>query len=263
MSAAAFDWGLGRYERTAEQLAPAAHAVVETVAPAAGEHVVDVGTGTGNAALLAARSGARVTGVDPAPRLLEVARERAAALGVGATFAVGEAASLPLADEEADAVLSVFGVIFAPDPAAAAVELARVTAPGGRIVLSAWLPEGAIREAVVLARRTVQRVLGAPDGPPPFAWHDRDALGELFAPHGFAVTLDVHSLAFTGASSRAFHEEQADHPLAVAGRAVLERSGEQQALDEAMIAIYEAGNEDPAAFRATTRYVVATARRPA
>ena len=71
-----FDWGLGRYEDTAAQLEPAARAVVERAAPAAGEHVVDVGCGTGNAALLAAERGARVTGVDPAPRLLDVARER-------------------------------------------------------------------------------------------------------------------------------------------------------------------------------------------
>ena len=263
MSAAAFDWGIGHYERTAEQLEPAARAIVEHAAPAAAERVVDVGTGTGNAALLAAARGARTTGVDPAPRLLEVARERAAAQRLEATFAVGEAAALPLADAEADVVLSVVGVIVAPDPAAADAELARVTAPAGRIVFSAWLPEGPIREAVVLARQTVQRVLGAPAGPPPFAWHDRAALGELFAPHGFEVTLDVHSLPFTGPSPRAVHEQQADHPLAVAGRAVLESRGEQEALDEAMIAIYEAGNEDPGAFRVTTRYVIATARRHA
>src|SRR5262249_38420696 len=146
-TAATFDWGLGNYERTAGQLAPAARTVVEVAAPVAGEHAVDVGTGTGNGALLAAARGARTTGVDPAPRLLEVARGRAASAGLDITFAPGDAASLPLGDGEADAVFSVFGVIFAPDPAAAAAELARVTAPAGRIVFSAWLPEGAIREA--------------------------------------------------------------------------------------------------------------------
>src|SRR4051794_13197189 len=128
------DWGLGRYEDTAGRLEPAARAVVERIAPAAGEAVVDVGCGTGNAALLAAERGARVTGIDPAPRLLEVARQAAAARGLDATFALGHAAALPLADGDADAVVSVFGVIFAPDPRAAAAEMARVTAPGGRIV---------------------------------------------------------------------------------------------------------------------------------
>src|SRR5919199_4523142 len=102
----AFDWGLGRYEDTAVRLEPAARVVVERAAPAPGEHVVDVGCGTGNAALLAAERGARVTGVDPAPRLLEVARHEAAARGLDVTFVVGEAAALPLGDGEADVVLS-------------------------------------------------------------------------------------------------------------------------------------------------------------
>jgi SAM-dependent methyltransferase len=257
-----FDWGVGRYEDTAAQLAPAARDVVAHAAPVAGERVVDVGTGTGNAALLAAERGARVTGVDPAARLLDVARAAAEARGLDATFALGDAAALPLADGEADLALSVFGVIFAPDPPAAAAELARVTAPAGRIVLSAWLPAGPVREAVVLARQTLQRVLGTPDGPPPFAWHDRDALSELFTPYGFLVALEEHALAFSAPSPRAFHEAQSGHPLAVAGRAVLEPRGEQHALDERMIAVYEAGNEDPDAFRVTSRYVIATARRP-
>jgi 2-polyprenyl-3-methyl-5-hydroxy-6-metoxy-1,4-benzoquinol methylase len=73
------DWSLGHYEHTAAQLMPAARVVVDRAAPAEGERVVDVGCGTGNAALLAAARGARVTGVDPAARLLEVAREQAAA----------------------------------------------------------------------------------------------------------------------------------------------------------------------------------------
>jgi ubiquinone/menaquinone biosynthesis C-methylase UbiE len=140
------DWGLGKYEHTAAQLLPAARVVVERAAPVEGELVVDVGCGTGNAALLAAGRGARVLGVDPASRLLEVAREQAAAQGLEVTFAAGEAGSLPVEDGAVDVVLSVFGVIFASDVSAAAAEIARVSAPAGRILLSAWVPEGAIHE---------------------------------------------------------------------------------------------------------------------
>src|SRR5882757_10553132 len=103
------DWGTGRYEETAGQLLPASEAVVEAARVRAGERVLDVGCGTGNAALLAARAGARVIGVDPAARLLEVARAAATAEGLDAAFVEGEAAALPLDDASADAVLSVFG----------------------------------------------------------------------------------------------------------------------------------------------------------
>src|SRR5437763_1765060 len=227
------DWSLGRYERTAKQLLPAARLVVERAAPRAGERVVDVGCGTGNAALLAAERGARVTGVDPAARLLDVAREEAAARGLDADFALGEAAALPLADGEADVVLSVFGLIFAPGPQAAAAELDRVTAPGGRIVLSAWLPGGGMSDAIRVSREAVARVMKLPPGPQPFAWHERGDLARLFAPNGFEVSLEEATIAFTATSARAHLEaESEDHPMAVAGRAVLEQHGENEAVFE-------------------------------
>ncbi|HVS29654.1 MAG TPA: methyltransferase domain-containing protein [Solirubrobacteraceae bacterium] len=258
----ALDWSLGKYEDTAAQLLPAARIVVDRAAPVEGERVVDVGCGTGNAALLAAARGGHATGVDPAPRLLEVAREHAAAQGLDATFAPGDAAALPLEDDYADLVLSVFGVIFAADALDAAAEMARVTAPAGRIVLSAWVPEGAISDAVRVAQEAVRRAVGAPAGPPPFAWHDRDALAGLLSPYGFEVAVEEERLAFTAKSARDYLDaESANHPLAVAGRAVLEPRGEADALRECMLSIYEAANEDPDGFRVTSRYVVATARR--
>lgn len=259
----ALDWSLGNYEHTAAQLLPAARVVVDRAAPTLAERAVDVGCGTGNAALLAAVRGARVTGVDPAPRLLEVAREQAAAQGLDATFALGEAGSLPLEDGAADVVMSVFGVIFAPDASAAAREFVRVIRPAGRVVLSAWVPEGAIHDAVRAAQEAVRRAVGAPPGPPPFPWHDRGALRDLFAPYGFEVTAEEQALAFTAKSPRDYLDtESANHPLAVAGRAVLEPGGEGEALRERMLAIYQAANEDPDAFRVTSRYIVATVRRP-
>lgn len=256
------DWGLGSYEHTAEQLLPAALVVVDSAAPVHGERVVDVGCGTGNATLLAAARGARVTGVDPAPRLLAVAREQAAARGLDATFALGDAGSLPLEDGAADVVLSVFGVIFAPKAPAAASEMVRVTTPAGRIVLSAWVPEGAVHDAVRVAQEAVRTAVGAPAGAPPFAWHERDALHDLFATHGFDVTIEEQSLAFTAKSPQDYVDtESANHPLAVAARAVLEPRGAAEPLRERMLSIYQAANEDPDGFRVTSRYVVATARR--
>jgi SAM-dependent methyltransferase len=256
----AVDWGLGHYETAAAQLLPAAEAVVGVAAPSPDARVLDVGCGTGNAALLAARRGARVTGVDPAARLLEVATERAAAERLDdVAFALGDAAALPVADDSADVVVSVFGVIFASDAEAAAAELARVCAAGGRIVLSAWLPEGPLAQTSRASREAVARALGAPAGPPPFGWHDREKLAALFGPHGFEVTTKEERISFTADSPRAFVEaEAANHPLAVAGRQILEPRGESDALFERLLAIHEAANEDPGAFRVTSRYVIAS-----
>lgn len=256
------DWGLGQYEVTAALLLPAARVLVDRAALTVGERVVDVGCGSGNAALLAATQGVDVVGVDPAPRLLEVARERAAAQGLRATFVQGEAAALPLDDASADVLLSVFAVIFASDAAAAAAEMARVTAPGGRIVLSAWLPQGAIFDSVGVFQEAVAKALGRPAEPPRFAWHDQEALEGMLGPLGFAVEVDEERLAFSASSAREYLETQGQtHPLAIAGRTVLESRGEGEAISERALRILEAANEDPNGFRVTSHYVVATARR--
>jgi SAM-dependent methyltransferase len=255
------DWGLGSYERTAEQLLPAAEAVVAAAAPQPGERVLDLGCGTGNAALLAAERGAQVTGVDPAPRLLEVARERAGERDLELEVATGEAAAIPLPDDVVDLLLSVFAVIFAPDASAAAAEIDRVVASGGRVVLSAWIPDGAVSRAVRLSREAVAEALGTPPGPAPFPWHEPEALAELLDPHGFALETELREISFGAASARQFVEEEArNHPLRVAAASVLgpERTEE---LNRRTLELFEAANEDPAAFEVTSRYVIAVARR--
>ena len=157
---APIDWGTGHYEETAAQLQRAAEAVIAAARVRVGERVLDVGCGTGNAALLAAQAGAHVIGVDPAARLLDVARDRAVAEQLAVTFLPGDAAAIPVDDASADAVVSVFAVIFAPDPEAAAAEMARVLAPGGRIVLSAWWPDGAMIRMNSKAAGAIAQAMG-------------------------------------------------------------------------------------------------------
>jgi SAM-dependent methyltransferase len=258
------EWGAGRYELIAEQLLPAAEVVVDVADPVAGETFVDVGCGTGNAALLVAERGASVIGVDPAERLLEVAAAAAEERDLDAEFVTGEAASMPISNAEADAVVSVFGVIFAPDPAAAAAEIDRVTAPAGRIVLAAWIPGGPISDAIRLSRQTLAEIRGDPPPSPPFAWHEAGTLSRLFEPHGFSLSLTEHALAFGAPSVDEFMRiEGENHPLAIAARPILEEAGRADEVREAMRQIYEEGNEDPSAFRITSRYVVAELTRPA
>lgn len=256
------DWGIGSYESLAAQLLPAARVVVESAGLRPHERVLDLGCGTGNAALLAAERTGEVTGVDPAGRLLEIAQAQAAREGKKVTFLPGEAASLPVGDCAVDVILSVFALIFVPDPSAAAAEMSRVLAPGGRIVLSAWIPAGAMFEMTSAAAVAVGQAVGAPQGPAPFAWEQRDALLELLGPHGFSVEVTHHALAFTASSAREFLDDQAQHhPMAVAGLGVLEQLGQAQALRARLLAILQDGNEDAGKFRVTSRYVVATARR--
>lgn len=256
------DWSVGHYESIAPQLLPAARVVVDAAQLRTGERVLDIGCGTGNAALLAAEHGADVVGVDPAVRLLDVARARAAKEGTRATFERGDAAALPVADGSVDVVLSVFGVVFAPDPAAAAAEIARVVAPSGRVVLSAWMPGGAISKMNATATQAVRDALGVPPPPEPFHWHQRDALTTLFGPHGFSVDVTEHGLAFTDASAHDFLDnESTNHPMAVTGLRALEQLGQADAVRARLLRILEDGNETPGRFRVTSRYVVAIARR--
>ena len=256
------DWGQGRYELIAEQLFPATQAAIESARISPGERVVDVGCGTGNAALLAAERGATVTGIDPAQRLLDVAAAQASERGLDVTFELGEAASIPLPDGSADVVLSVFGAIFAPDPKDAADEMVRVLAPEGRMLLVAWIPGGAISQAVRLNRETVAEILGEPPPGQPFPWHERDALAGLFEPHGLSVSITEHSLAFSAPSVDEFmHIEGENHPLAIAARPVLEEAGRAEEIRDEMRRIYLEANEDPSGFRITSRYVVAEMER--
>lgn len=256
------DWDTGCYEHIAEQLLPAAFAAVSAAAPGPGEMVLDIGCGSGNAALLAAQHGAEILGLDPAPRLIEVAREQAAERGLDALFEVGEAEQLPVPDASAHLVLSVFGVIFASDAAQAVAEMARVLRPDGRIVLTSWIPDEVISKVAQLRAEALAPALGSEPGAARFAWHEPDALAGLFEPHGFSVSMKTHELAFTAGSAQEFLQaELRDHPLWVAARAVLEPEGEMDEVRRRALAILQAGNEVAEGFRVSSRYAVILAQR--
>ncbi|MBP2326128.1 SAM-dependent methyltransferase [Kibdelosporangium banguiense] len=256
------DWSLGEFEGVAPQLLPAAQTAIELAGLSSGQHVVDVGCGTGNAALLAAQHpGVRVTGVDPAPRLLEVARAAAAARGLDADFVSGDAANVPLPDGSADVVLSVFAVIFAPDPAVAAAELARITAPDGKIVVAAWIPEGAVMEAMKVLVQAIGEASGSSVGPS-FEWYEPAQAAGLFEPHGFDVAVHERSLAFQAPDVESYWQASfVQHPLMVATTPLLEAHGLLAGAQASARAILVEGNESPDAFKVTSRYVVITASR--
>ena len=179
-------WASADYAAVAALIVPMAEGLAQNAGLRAGDRVLDVATGSGNAALAAARCGCEVTGVDYVPSLLERARARSAAEGLKIEFAEGDAEHLAFPDASFDAVLSCLGVMFTPDQERAAAELVRVCKPGGTIGLVNWTPAGFIGQLL----RTVGRHVPPPAGvrPPP-QWGTEERLREL---HGDAVSrLDI------------------------------------------------------------------------
>ena len=136
-----------------------------------------------------------------------------------------------------------------------------MTAPGGRIVLSAWIPAGALFDVMRMRHEAIASAAPAP-APAPFAWHTEDALSSLFSPLGLSVELHEQPLAFTAGSASEFVEaEFRDHPLWVGSRTVLEERGELRGIRERALEILEAANEEPDGFLLTSRYVIARMQR--
>ncbi len=258
----ALDWGIGRYEETAKALEPVAEVVVQRAAVTPGERALDLGCGSGNAALELARAGAEVVAIDPSTRLTDVARSRAAEAGLHIEVRNGEAAVIPLEDHTVDLIVSVFAVIFAPDPAAALADMRRVLAPGGRILLTAWVPGVGIGKAYSAIGPAVAKATGAPPPPPMFAWHDESTVSSLAAGYGLSVSTERQEVVFTADSPEAYVELDAtSHPVWVDGFARLREAGAGQDVMRvpALRALHEI-NEDPSAFKASSDYVIVTLR---
>ncbi|HWE80724.1 MAG TPA: class I SAM-dependent methyltransferase [Gaiellaceae bacterium] len=175
-------WSSGDFGVVAARIVLVAEQLCDAADLHAGWRVLDVATGSGNAAIAAARHGCIAVGVDYVPSLLERGRARAAAEGLQVELIEGDAEALPFADGAFDAVTSVFGCMFAPDHERAAAELVRVARPGGTIALANWTPDGFIGELF--------HTVGAHVAPPPgvvspLRWgteaHLRDLIGDRLA----------------------------------------------------------------------------------
>jgi ubiquinone/menaquinone biosynthesis C-methylase UbiE len=169
-------WDAGNYAAVAERIMGSGALLVERAGVEPGMDVLDMACGTGNATIPAAKAGARVTGADFAPGLLEIARERAADAMVEVDWVEADVQELPFEDASFDRVLSVYGHMFAPDHARTAAEMKRVCRPGGAIAIACWSPEGAIGRMF----RTISEVLPPPPGAqPPLLWGTEDHVREL------------------------------------------------------------------------------------
>lgn len=172
-------WATGDFNEVARQVMAVADELVRTVDPHAGQRVLDVACGSGNAALSAARRYCEVSGIDYVPALIERAKMRAQAEGSQIDFRVADAQALPFPDGSFDVVLSVFGVMFAPDREKAAAELLRVCKPGGKIGLACWTSGGMVGEFFALQSRRVQPPPGVQ---PPPQWGTEELQHQLLGP---------------------------------------------------------------------------------
>jgi ubiquinone/menaquinone biosynthesis C-methylase UbiE len=170
-------WASGDFAVIGTTLQIVGELLCEGVDLRAGERVLDVAAGNGNATLAAARRFATVTSTDYVPALLERGRRRAEADGLEVTFQEADAEALPYPDASFDVVVSTFGVMFAPNHSRAASELLRVVRPGGRIGLASWTPQGFLGELF----RTIGRHVPPPSGVlSPLLWGTEAHLADLF-----------------------------------------------------------------------------------
>ncbi|MGJ9419084.1 class I SAM-dependent methyltransferase [Massilia sp. CMS3.1] len=176
--------------------------VGETLAEAAdiraGETVIDVAAGNGNASLAAAHRMARVTSTDYVPALLEKGRARAAAEGLDVEFRVADAENLPYADGSFDVALSTFGVMFAPDHGRSSGELVRVVREGGRIGLASWTPDSFVGQLFKVIGKAVPPPAGVMS---PLLWGTEAYLGELFGDASTDIRTTRRTYTFRYASS--------------------------------------------------------------
>ena len=170
-------WSSGDYHMIGTQIQIVSELLIEALDVHSTERLLDVATGSGNAALAAARRGCEVVGVDYVPGLLDRARRRAEAEGLSVDFQDGDAEALPFADGSFDVVSSVFGSMFAPDQETTASELARVARPGGRIGIVAHTPDGFIGNLFKVIGKHVPPPAGLRS---PILWGTEARLRELF-----------------------------------------------------------------------------------
>jgi SAM-dependent methyltransferase len=170
-------WASGDFGVVAARIMLVAEQLCDSADLHAGWRVLDVATGTGNAAIAAARLGCTAVGVDYVPALLEQGRRRVVAEGLSVDLVEGDAEALPFEDGSFNAVTSVFGSMFAPDHEKAAAELLRVCVPGGTIALASWTPAGFIGELF----KTITAYVPPPAGvQSPMLWGTESHLRSLF-----------------------------------------------------------------------------------
>ncbi len=255
-------WTAGDYAEVAVRIVPVGEYVAQRAGAGPGVELLDVATGTGNVSVPAAQAGAKVTGLDLTPKLLEQQRERAAAAGVEIELVEGDAEELPFGDDSFDRVTSCFGVMFAPRQRVAAAELVRVARPGGEIVVAAWTPDGIVGR---MFRATAPYMPPPPEEfVPPVKWGEADHVRGLFEGTGAELSFEQRSVPFEGESVEAWvAKDETILGPSVMAKAALEQQGRYEELRRDVVEIYSGFNEaSDGSFRGSAEYLVTVAKLP-
>ncbi|UYG04083.1 class I SAM-dependent methyltransferase [Halomonas sp. LR3S48] len=186
-------WGAGDYARIGVTLQIVGEQLCEAMDLRAGQTVLDVAGGNGNASLAAARRFCKVVSTDYVEALLAKSAKRAEAEGLAIDYQTADAENLPFSEGTFDNVISTYGVMFTPNQGQAAAELLRVCKPGGKIGLANWTPGGFIGQLF----KTVGRYVAPPAGlSSPAAWGTRDFLDTHFGPHVQAIEAQPRHFTF-------------------------------------------------------------------
>ncbi|TDE97192.1 class I SAM-dependent methyltransferase [Occultella glacieicola] len=257
-------WGLGAYDRVADEIIPSLGPVlVEAAGITAQQRVLDVAAGTGNAAVPAARVGADVVASDLTPALLEIGERSVAGTGLHLDWQEADAEALPFDDGAFDAVISCVGVMFAPHHQDAADELLRVTRPGGTIGLLSWTPEGFIGQMFATMKPFAPPA--PPGAQPPPLWGREDHVRALFADGAEIRGAQRRTLvvdAFTGGAAFRDYFKQTYGPTIAIYRAIAADPEKVVALDTALAGLGEQyGREVGGSFVMEWEYLLLTATR--
>ncbi len=211
-----FVWAAGNYSEVAKVLEPASFDVVSATGTGPGTRLLDVGAGTGNLSVAAARAGATVLASDLTPELMEIGRARTESEGLNVEWRTADAENLPFEDSSFDVVGSVFGAIFAPRADLALGEMMRVVKPGGLVALTAWDKDSYTGATLALSARFGPP---APEGvDTPGSWGDAAVAKARFEAHAAEVEVREGSVLWDFESPEAawaFMEENVP-PMVVA-----------------------------------------------
>lgn len=254
-------WAAGDYPKlAAEVVAPLGPVLVRACGIRSGDRVLDVGAGTGNAAIPAALTGATVVASDLTPELLERGNAAADGLGVSLRWQEADAQEMPFADEEFDTVMSCIGVMFAPRHQAAADELVRVCRPGGTIGLISWTPEGIIGQ--LFAAMKPHLPPPPPGVQPPPLWGNEDHVRALLGDRVGDVIAERRTLTVTafvdGAAFRDYFKSVYG-PTISAFRAIGDDPDRIAALDADIAAVGDRFMSGPSTM--AWEYLLVVARR--